>query len=54
MSVASVLVLVLILVVMLIGALPTFAHSRRWGFTPSVVLGLSIAALVALLLMGRL
>ena len=47
-------VLVVILILMLLGALPTWGHSRAWGYGPSGGLGLVVLILVVLLLMGRL
>jgi hypothetical protein len=47
-------VLIVILVLMLLGALPTWPHSRQWGYYPSGGLGLVVVVLVVLLLMGRL
>jgi hypothetical protein len=46
-------ILIVILVLMLIGALPTWPHSRQWGYYPSGGLGLVVVILVVLLLMGR-
>ena len=46
-------VLVILLVLMLIGALPTWPHSRNWGFGPTGGLGVVLAILVILLLLGR-
>jgi hypothetical protein len=46
-------VLVVFLVFMLLGALPTWPHSRNWGYYPSGGLGLVLAVLVVLLLLGR-
>ena len=46
-------VLVVVLVLMLLGALPTWPHSRNWGYYPSGGLGLVLAILVVLLLLGR-
>jgi hypothetical protein len=46
-------VLIVILVLLLIGALPTWGHSRGWGYWPSGGLGLVLLILVLLLLMGR-
>lgn len=46
--------IVLILVVlMLVGALPTWGHSRSWGYGPSGGLGLVLVIVLVLLLMGR-
>jgi len=48
------IILLVILVVMLLGALPTWPHSRNWGYYPSGGLGLVLLILLILLLMGRL
>jgi hypothetical protein len=45
-------VLVILLVLMLIGALPTWPHSRNWGYGPTGGLGVLLAILVVLLLVG--
>lgn len=42
------------LLLMVIGAMPTWPHSRTWGYGPSGGLGLVLAILLILLLMGRL
>jgi hypothetical protein len=42
------------LILMLLGAMPTWGHSRNWGYGPSGGLGLVVLILVVLLLMGRL
>ena len=47
-------ILLIILVLMLIGAIPTWPHSRSWGYGPSGGIGLLLIILVILLLMGRL
>ena len=46
-------ILIVILILMLLGALPTWPHSRQWGYYPSGGLGLVLMILVILLLMGR-
>ncbi len=46
-------ILIVILVLMLIGAIPTWPHSKQWGYYPSGGLGLLVVVLVILLLMGR-
>jgi Protein of unknown function (DUF3309) len=46
-------ILVVILVLALIGALPTWPYSRSWGYYPSGGVGLIVLILVILLLMGR-
>lgn len=47
-------VLLIILILMLIGAIPTWPHSKAWGYGPSGGLGLVLIILIILLLMGRL
>jgi hypothetical protein len=46
-------VLVILLVLMLLGALPTWPHSRSWGYYPSGGLGVVLVILVVLVLLGR-
>lgn len=46
-------ILVVILILMLVGAAPTWPHSRNWGYYPSGGLGLLLLILIMLLLMGR-
>ena len=46
-------ILIIILVLVLLGALPTWGHSRNWGYGPSGLLGVVLIILVILLLMGR-
>ena len=52
MSLGTILLIVLIL--MLLGAILTWPHSRSWGYAPSGGLGLIVLILVVLLLLGRL
>ena len=47
-------ILIVILVLMLLGALPSWPHSRNWGYFPSGGLGIVVLILVVLLLTGRL
>lgn len=47
-------ILLIILILLLIGALPTWPYSSGWGYYPSGGLGLIVLILVVLLLMGRL
>jgi hypothetical protein len=47
-------ILIVILILMLLGAFPTWPHSRSWGYGPSGGLGLVVLILLILLLMGRL
>jgi hypothetical protein len=46
-------ILLIILILMLLGAIPNWPHSRNWGYGPSGGLGLVVIVIVALLLMGR-
>ena len=46
-------ILLIILTLMLIGAFPSWPHSKSWGYGPSGGLGLIVIILVVLLLMGR-
>jgi len=47
-------ILLIILILVLIGALPTWSHSRSWGYYPSGGVGLILIIVIILLLMGRL
>jgi len=47
-------VLIVVLVLMLLGALPNWQHSRNWGYLPSGGLGIVVLILIVLLLTGRL
>lgn len=51
MSIGTILLIVLVL--MLVGAIPTWPHSRGWGYAPSGIVGLIVIVLLILLLMGR-
>ncbi len=51
MSVSMILLIVLIL--LLVGALPTWPHSASWGYFPSGILGVVLVVLLILLLLGR-
>lgn len=46
-------VLVVLLVLLLIGALPTWPHSRNWGYVPTGGLGVLLTIIVILVLLGR-
>jgi len=48
------LILLIVLIVLLVGAAPTWPHSRNWGYGPSSGLGLVLAIVVLLLLLGYL
>ena len=47
-------ILLVILVLMLLGAIPAWPHSRSWGYGPSGGMGLVVVILLILLLTGRL
>ena len=47
-------ILIVLIVLMLVGAIPAWPHSRSWGYGPSGGLGLVVLILLILLLMGRL
>ena len=46
-------ILIVIFVLMLLGAIPTWSHSRNWGFGPTGGVGLLLVIVVVLVLMGR-
>jgi len=52
MSLGTILLIVLIL--LLIGVIPTWPHSKSWGYAPSGVIGLVVVVIIVLLLLGRL
>lgn len=47
------LILVIILIILLLGAVPRWPHSRNWGYGPSGGLGLVLVIILILLLLGR-
>ncbi len=47
-------ILLIILVLALLGAIPTWPHSRSWGYGPSRILGVIVVILIILALSGRL
>ena len=51
MSIGTILIVVLVLA--LIGVIPTWSHSSSWGYGPSGGIGLVLIVLVVLLLMGK-
>ena len=46
-------ILIIILILLLIGGLPVFPHSRSWGYGPSGVVGTILIILLVLVLLGR-
>jgi hypothetical protein len=51
MSLGTILIIVLILV--LIGVIPTWGHSRGWGYGPSGIVGVILVVVLILLLLGK-
>ena len=45
------LILLIVLIVLLVGGLPTWPHSRNWGYAPSGILGVLLVVLLVLLLL---
>jgi len=46
-------ILIVLLILMLLGVIPTWPHSRNWGYGPSGGLGLVLLILIILMLLGR-
>lgn len=46
-------ILLILLILMLIGVVPTWPHSRAWGYGPSGVLGVIVVVLLIMMVMGR-
>jgi hypothetical protein len=46
-------ILLVVLILILLGALPTWGHSRNWGYGPSGGVGLVVVVLLILVLLGR-
>lgn len=51
MSLGTILLIVLVLI--LLGVIPTWPHSRNWGYAPSGVLGIVLLIVIILLVLGR-
>jgi hypothetical protein len=47
-------ILIILLVLILLGVLPTWPHSREWGYAPSGIVGTIVIILIVLFLLGRL
>jgi hypothetical protein len=47
------MILIVILILVLVGVIPTWPHSKNWGYYPSGGLGLVLLIVLILLLMGR-
>ena len=52
MSIGAILLIILILI--LVGALPTWPHARSWGYGPSGIVGVIVVIVIVLFLLGRL
>jgi hypothetical protein len=46
-------ILLIVLILILLGVLPTWPHARSWGYGPSGIVGVILLILIILLLMGR-
>jgi hypothetical protein len=46
-------ILLIVLILILIGVIPTWPHSRNWGYAPSGAVGLVVIIIIVLLLLGR-
>jgi len=46
-------ILIILLILMLIGGLPTWPHSRNWGYYPSAGIGTVLVIIVILIIIGR-
>lgn len=47
-------ILLIVLILLLVGALPTWPHSNKWGYAPSGLLGTVLVIILILMLLGRL
>jgi hypothetical protein len=47
-------ILLVILILMLVGVLPTWPHARSWGYAPSGIVGVVLLVVIVLFLLGRL
>jgi hypothetical protein len=47
-------ILLIVLILLLVGAFPSWPHSQSWGYAPSGVLGTIVVVVLILLLLGRL
>jgi hypothetical protein len=46
-------ILLIVLIILLIGSLPSWGHSRSWGYGPSGLLGIVVIVLLILVILGR-
>ena len=47
-------ILLVVLILLLIGVIPTWPHSRSWGYAPSGLLGTVVVVIIVLMVLGRL
>ncbi|MEI6001672.1 DUF3309 domain-containing protein [Paraburkholderia bengalensis] len=47
-------ILLIVLILLLIGALPSWPYSREWGYRPTGIVGIVLVVVIVLLLMGQL
>ena len=47
------MILLIVLILLLLGAIPSWPHSRSWGYGPSGILGVVLIVIIILLVMGR-
>lgn len=47
------MILLIVVILMLVGVLPTWPHARKWGYGPSGVVGLILVVVIILFVMGR-
>ena len=47
------LILLIVVILMLVGAIPSWPHSRNWGYGPSGILGVVLVIILVLFLLGR-
>jgi hypothetical protein len=47
-------ILIILVILALVGVLPTWPHSREWGYAPSGIVGVVVVILIVLFLLGRL
>ena len=48
------LIVLIIIIILLVGAFPTWPHSQSWGYGPSGILGVILVVILILVLLGRL
>lgn len=46
-------ILLILLILLLVGSIPTYSYNKKWGYGPSGVIGVILVILIILLLLGR-